>query len=135
MNDDASLLAEEVMLRLMGVVVVDALEATIENSLTHFLEESKEYVYDSVVDDEFDDVFAVDAYCIPPPPIYADDDEMPLYTVVPGLLRNAVRSRNIGLYMYDHPWVECECDTEKDGIFRSDERMSGISRRATTMKA
>ena len=115
MNDDALLLAEEAMLRLMGMIVVDALEASIENSLTHFLKESEEYVYDSVVDDEF----TVDAYCIPPPPIYADDEEKPLYTVVPGLLRNAVRSRNIG-HLYGHPWVECECDTQKDDWFRSD---------------
>ena len=76
-------------------------------------------MYDSVVDDEFDDVFAVDAYCIPPPPIYADDDETPLYTVVPGLLRNAVRSRNIGLCMYAHPWIECGY-AEMDDTFISD---------------
>ena len=116
MNDDAFLLAEEVMLRLMGVVVVDALEATIETSLTHFLKENEEYVYDSMVGD---DDFAIDAYCIPPPPIHADDEETLLYTVVPGLLRNAVRSRFTGHSLYSHPWVKCQGDAEEYNVSSS----------------
>jgi len=114
MTSEAFIVAEAEFLHMLGMLLVDAYESSVEiemTSKTSFLSADKELTYNTPTD-------SIDMFKIPPPPFYPpgykwytpgdrkDVRKESIYTIVPGQIRSAAENRDImQSIVYGDVWI------------------------------